>query len=77
MLIIGEGYHADKRSGPLGLLFDCLCNIVVALLMTGPIPKHVALIMDGNRRYAKLKKLQLEQGHSAGAKALVEVCVYD
>ena len=39
----------------------------------GPIPKHVAFIMDGNRRYAKNRKVALKDGHSAGAEALIKV----
>lgn len=31
------------------------------------IPKHVAIILDGNRRYAKKKGLSTGQGHVAGA----------
>ena len=30
-------------------------------------PKHVAIIMDGNRRWAKQKKLQFDRGHLQGA----------
>lgn len=40
--------------------------------MTPPsmIPKHIALILDGNRRYAKEKGITLEEGHELGAKNL-------
>ena len=31
------------------------------------IPKHVAIILDGNRRYAKKKGLKPGKGHEAGA----------
>ena len=34
------------------------------------IPKHIAIILDGNRRYAKEKGISLEAGHEAGAKNL-------
>jgi undecaprenyl diphosphate synthase len=36
-------------------------------------PKHVAIIMDGNRRWAKQKGLAPIMGHWEGAEALVEV----
>lgn len=36
----------------------------------GPIPKHVAFIMDGNRRFAKQRNLETHQGHSFGFKQL-------
>ena len=36
-------------------------------------PKHVALIMDGNRRYARSKNLPSHLGHQMGRKKLTEV----
>jgi undecaprenyl diphosphate synthase len=37
------------------------------------IPKHVAIIMDGNRRYARNQSINVEQGHIAGAKNLLKI----
>ncbi|EOA12767.1 hypothetical protein CARUB_v10028612mg, partial [Capsella rubella] len=37
-----------------------------------PMPRHVAVIMDGNRRWAKQAGLLTSQGHEAGAKRLME-----
>ncbi len=34
------------------------------------LPKHVAIIMDGNRRWAKTKGFHVLKGHEAGAEAL-------
>jgi undecaprenyl diphosphate synthase len=34
------------------------------------IPKHIGIIMDGNRRWATQKGLSVNEGHEAGAKAL-------
>lgn len=48
-------------------------DFVIATMKTGPIPKHIALIMDGNRTYAKNHGLPLKEGHFAGANALVKV----
>lgn len=42
------------------------------------IPKHVAIIMDGNNRWAKKRLLPHAAGHKAGVasvRAVVEVCV--
>ncbi|MED6137747.1 hypothetical protein PIB30_067890 [Stylosanthes scabra] len=42
-----------------------------------PLPKHVAVIMDGNGRWAKMKNLMPSAGHQAGAEALknmVKLC---
>lgn len=35
--------------------------------------KHIAIIMDGNRRYAKQHKLSLLEGHRKGAEKLTQV----
>ena len=37
------------------------------------IPKHIGIIMDGNRRWAAKKGLSAIKGHEAGVKALVEI----
>ena len=37
------------------------------------IPEHVAIIMDGNRRFAKKENMTTEQGHIAGAKNLLKI----
>ena len=39
----------------------------------GKIPKHVAIIMDGNGRWAKAKNMVRVQGHRAGADSVREV----
>lgn len=37
------------------------------------IPTHIAIIMDGNRRWAKEKGLPIAEGHRQGAKALEKI----
>lgn len=37
------------------------------------LPRHIAVIMDGNGRWAKRRKLPREEGHKAGAKSVQEV----
>ncbi len=42
------------------------------------LPKHIAIIMDGNGRWANKRRLPRSVGHKAGVKALrriVEHCV--
>ena len=36
-------------------------------------PEHIAIIMDGNRRWAKNKKLPVKLGHREGAKTLEKI----
>jgi ditrans,polycis-polyprenyl diphosphate synthase len=42
----------------------------------GPIPNHLAFIMDGNRRYAKKEKLEEGAGHRAGFSVLMSMLKY-
>lgn len=47
------------------------------LLLLGPIPEHIAIIMDGNGRWAKKKGLPRIAGHREGVNSvrdIVEVC---
>ncbi|MBI2252966.1 MAG: isoprenyl transferase [Armatimonadetes bacterium] len=37
--------------------------------MNNELPQHIAIIMDGNRRWAKNKRLPVIMGHQAGVKA--------
>lgn len=39
----------------------------------GPIPKHIAIIMDGNRRFAREYGLEDAEGHKKGKQKLEEV----
>jgi undecaprenyl diphosphate synthase len=40
--------------------------------VAAPVPRHVAIIMDGNRRWAHERNLPSIEGHRAGTKALRE-----
>ena len=40
------------------------------------MPKHIAIIMDGNRRWAKEKGLDTKIGHKAGAETLEKIASY-
>ena len=59
---IGKGWAAWLRSA-----------VAVVLRSGGPIPKHVAIVMDGNRRFAETRGLRKERGHEFGAEKLLEV----
>ncbi len=37
------------------------------------MPKHVAFIMDGNRRFAQKAHVKRQEGHSQGFERLAEV----
>lgn len=51
--------------------------MAIELLDPTKIPKHIAIIMDGNGRWAKKQGLMRVRGHEKGAKAIrqtVKVC---
>ncbi|XP_069478959.1 dehydrodolichyl diphosphate synthase complex subunit DHDDS isoform X2 [Ambystoma mexicanum] len=56
------------REGELNV-FERLC---ASIIKAGPMPKHVAFIMDGNRRYAKKQHVERQQGHSLGFEKLAQ-----
>ncbi|XP_021562145.1 dehydrodolichyl diphosphate synthase complex subunit DHDDS isoform X3 [Carlito syrichta] len=56
------------KEGELSLWERFCANIIKA----GPMPKHIAFIMDGNRRYAKKCQVERQEGHSKGFNKLAE-----
>lgn len=40
------------------------------------LPKHIAIIMDGNRRWAKDRGLSIDKGHEAGSQNLQKIVEY-
>lgn len=42
--------------------------------MEGAVPRHVAIILDGNGRWAKKKMLPRNAGHAAGSKNVEKIC---
>ncbi|BGP44273.1 cis-prenyltransferase [Rhodotorula kratochvilovae] len=54
-------------------LHPTLRSLLVRALRLGPRPKHVAFIMDGNRRSARTRNLPVRVGHEEGFDALKRV----
>ncbi|XP_071706707.1 dehydrodolichyl diphosphate synthase 6-like [Rutidosis leptorrhynchoides] len=60
----------------LGGLNCTIRKLLFRIISTGPIPQHIAFIMDGNRRFAKKWNLTEGGGHKAGFLALMSVIKY-
>ena len=45
-------------------------RLLIKVLKTGKMPKSIAIIMDGNRRYATQAKKAKHEGHSDGLRNL-------
>lgn len=48
-------------------------DFVAQIIRTGPIPKHIAFVMDGNRRFAKKNRLESGEGHFAGFETFIRI----
>lgn len=46
---------------------------VSGVLKCGPMPRHIAFIMDGNRRFARKLHAETKTGHTLGGEALKDV----
>ena len=58
-----------------GHAMDHLRHGYFAVLKAGPIPQHIAFVMDGNRRHARSNGVDVLQGHVDGVVALKKVRV--
>ncbi|XP_059301075.1 dehydrodolichyl diphosphate synthase CPT3 [Lycium ferocissimum] len=64
----------------VGRLFENISSFlrqcIFSVLSVGPVPSHIAFIMDGNRRYSKKENLPDGDGHRAGFSALMNMLKY-
>ncbi len=51
----------------------CLSPNQLACLDANRMPRHIAIIPDGNRRWAKKNLLRIYEGHSKGVDALIQI----
>ncbi|KAJ4733384.1 Alkyl transferase [Rhynchospora pubera] len=68
----------SKISGYVGFIMR---KLLFSVLSVGPIPAHVAIIMDGNRRFAKRRSLLQDSidpasGHRLGFRSLISTIQY-
>lgn len=63
----GMSWFPEKKSGQ-----SWVHRVCQRILRTGPIPRHVAFIMDGNRRFAVKNHIERAEGHFKGFDKLSE-----
>ncbi|XP_046581361.1 dehydrodolichyl diphosphate synthase complex subunit Dhdds-like [Haliotis rubra] len=49
-----------------------LQRVCASVLKAGPVPKHIGIIMDGNRRFAVKNSMEKAEGHLKGFDKLAE-----
>jgi undecaprenyl pyrophosphate synthase len=62
-----------QQSPPVEWAISQLRELLIGALRQGPIPQHVAFVMDGNRRFARNKQIETVEGHNLGFEALAKV----
>ena len=50
-----------------------LKELFINSVRQGPVPQHVAFVMDGNRRFARKNHIETVEGHNMGFEALAKV----
>lgn len=66
----------SDQSRIFGYVGRFLRKCIFSVLSVGPIPVHIAFIMDGNRRYAKKRNFLEGYGHRFGYLALINMLKY-
>lgn len=69
-IIIAMSWFKNKQNT------SCVRNFCSKVLKAGEIPRHVAIIMDGNRRFAKKINCERSEGHEKGFEKLTEVLCF-
>ena len=52
------------------LLYKLYEPLLWSQIKDGPCPRHIGLIVDGNRRFARARGLAYDEGHDAGSRKL-------
>jgi len=60
-------------SPPVEWSVNQLRELLIGAVRQGPVPQHVAFVMDGNRRFARSHKIETLEGHNLGFEALAKV----
>ncbi|KAI4147049.1 MAG: hypothetical protein LQ340_005715, partial [Diploschistes diacapsis] len=60
------------QSPPVEWLDLRLRDLIIGALRQGPIPQHISMVMDGNRRFARSHQIEVVEGHNRGFEALAQ-----
>jgi len=60
-------------SPPAEWALNQLRELLIGAIKQGNVPRHVAFVMDGNRRYARSHRIETVEGHNLGFEALARV----
>lgn len=60
-------------SPPAEWTLNRLREILIGAIRQGKVPRHIAFVMDGNRRYARSHRIETVEGHNLGFEALARV----
>ncbi|XP_021817072.1 dehydrodolichyl diphosphate synthase 6-like [Prunus avium] len=71
-----EKSNGNKATQIFWSIVSFLRRCLFLVISVRPIPHHIAFIMDGNRRYAKKRKLKEGDGHRVGFLALMSMLKY-
>jgi len=68
-----------RKFSRLGIFTRIYENELKNQIIKGPMPRHIGLILDGNRRWSSKQGVDLRQGYETGANKLQEVLrwIYD
>lgn len=61
------------HSPPVEWGVNQLRELLIGSVRQGPVPQHIAFVMDGNRRFARNHKIETVEGHNLGFEALAKV----
>lgn len=61
------------QSPPVEWAILQLRELLVGAVRQGPVPQHIAFVMDGNRRFARSRKIETVEGHNLGFEAMAKV----
>lgn len=72
----GMKIDREKQNSITSNLGSLARRCIFGVLSVGPIPDHIAFIMDGNRRYSKKYNFEEGTGHKLGFSALTSMLKY-